>query len=91
MDTVILALNDGSCHDNKSQRADPFVCLTRIIADKTKHVKDPFWRQILRKGRHGKGYRPSEAFWEKWGNARTNRTETKEEWKGKWKDALREF
>lgn len=42
MDTVILTLNDGSCHDNKSQRADPFVVLSRIIAGKTKYVKDPF-------------------------------------------------
>ncbi|HHB9143590.1 TPA: hypothetical protein ACN7S4_005344 [Klebsiella pneumoniae] len=40
MDTGILHLTGRSCHDNKSQRADPFVCLTRIIADKTKLVED---------------------------------------------------
>ena len=33
-------MTDGACHHNKSQRADPFVCLTRIIADKTKLVED---------------------------------------------------
>lgn len=35
-----------SCHDNKSQRADPFVVLSRIIAGKTKCVKDPFSPRI---------------------------------------------
>ncbi|HBX8026086.1 TPA: hypothetical protein MIG99_25540 [Klebsiella pneumoniae] len=67
-------MTDGACHHNKSQRADPFVCLTHIIAGKTKRVKDPFCHQILHKARHGKGCRPSEAFWEKWGNARINRS-----------------
>lgn len=33
-------MTDGACHHNKSQRGDPFVCLTRIIADKTKLVED---------------------------------------------------
>jgi hypothetical protein len=42
MDTGILHLTGRSCHDNKSQRADPFVVLSRIIAGKTKYVKDPF-------------------------------------------------
>ncbi|MDU3756620.1 MAG: hypothetical protein E7G34_24615 [Klebsiella pneumoniae] len=40
MDTGILHLPGRSCHHNKSQRGDPFVCLTRIIADKTKLVED---------------------------------------------------
>ncbi|MER3788303.1 hypothetical protein J9B06_26460, partial [Klebsiella pneumoniae] len=47
MDTGILHLTGRSCHDNKSQRADPFVVLSRIIAGKTKCVKDRFSSQIL--------------------------------------------
>lgn len=46
MDTGILHLTGRSCHDNKSQRADPFIDLTRIIAGKTKYVKDPFSPRI---------------------------------------------
>lgn len=42
MDTGILHLTGRSCHDNKSQHADPFVVLSHIIAGKTKWVKDPF-------------------------------------------------
>ena len=42
MDTGILHLTGRSCHDNKSQRADPFIVLSRIVAGKTKCVKDPF-------------------------------------------------
>lgn len=42
MDTGILHLTGRSCHDNKSQRVDPFVCLSRIIAGKTKYVKAHF-------------------------------------------------
>jgi len=42
MDTGILHLTGRSCHDNKSHRKDPFVALSRIIAGKTKCVKDPF-------------------------------------------------
>lgn len=42
MDTAFLACNDRSCYDNKSQRVDPFVGLTNIIAGKAKPVKDPF-------------------------------------------------
>lgn len=34
MDTGILHLTGRSCHDNKSQRADPFIVLSRIIAGK---------------------------------------------------------
>lgn len=66
-------MTDGTCHHNKSQRADPFIVLFRIITGKTKYVKDPFWYQILTKARCGKGCRSSEAFWEKWGN--TGQTE----------------
>ncbi|EHP9582519.1 hypothetical protein KIO55_001837 [Salmonella enterica subsp. houtenae serovar 50:g,z51:-] len=54
MDTGILHLTDRSCHDNKSQRADPFVVLSRIIAGKTKCVKDPFSLQIHAEARQGK-------------------------------------
>lgn len=71
MDTVILTLNDGSCHDNKSQRADPFVVITHIIAGKTKLVKDRFYHLILDEVRTGAPYRPFRAFWENWGNANT--------------------
>lgn len=47
MDAGILPLaGRRSCHDNKLQRADPFVVLSRIIAGKTKCVKDPFPAQI---------------------------------------------
>jgi len=42
MDTGILHLTGRSCHDNKSQRADPFVVLSRIIAGKAKYVKARF-------------------------------------------------
>lgn len=34
MDTGILHLTGRSCHDNKSQRMDPFIVLSRIIAGK---------------------------------------------------------
>ncbi|HCB2860393.1 hypothetical protein [Klebsiella aerogenes] len=44
--------------------------LSRIIAGKTKHVKDPFSSLIRAEGSNGAGYRPFNAFWEKWGNAR---------------------
>ncbi|WP_211172306.1 hypothetical protein [Klebsiella sp. DNRA6] len=91
MDTVILALNDGSCHDNKSQRADPFVVITHIIAGKTKPVKDRFYRLILDEVRTGAPYRPFRAFWENWGNARRSRNESKRVGSREGKDALREF
>lgn len=68
-----------SCHHNKSQRKDPFVVLSRIIAGKTKHVKDPFSSLIRAEGSDGAGYRPFNAFWENWGNARTNRNGPKKE------------
>ncbi|WP_414457735.1 hypothetical protein, partial [Klebsiella pneumoniae] len=55
MDTGILHLTGRSCHDNKSQRADPFVVLSRIIAGKTKCVKDPFSAQILHEASHDAG------------------------------------
>lgn len=54
MDTGILHLIGRSCHDNKSQRADPFVVLSRIIADKTKYVKDPFLPRIHAEARQGR-------------------------------------
>ncbi|HDZ9649147.1 TPA: hypothetical protein RU073_005299 [Klebsiella pneumoniae] len=41
--------------DNKSQRADPFVVLSRIIAGKTKYVKDPFSAQILHEASNDAG------------------------------------
>jgi hypothetical protein len=55
MDTGILHLTGRSCHDNKSQRADPFVVLSRIIAGKTKCVKDPFSAQILHEASNDAG------------------------------------
>ncbi len=55
MDTGILHLTGRSCHDNKSQRADPFVVLSRIIAGKTKYVKDPFSAQILHEASNDAG------------------------------------
>ncbi|WP_142469867.1 hypothetical protein [Klebsiella pasteurii] len=76
MDTVILALNDGSCHDNKSQHADPFDVITHIIAGKTKLVKERFYHLILDEVRTGAPYRPFRAFLEKWGNARRTRIRT---------------
>lgn len=91
MDTVILALNDGSCHDNKSQHADPFVVITHIIAGKTKLVKERFYHLILDEVRTGAPYRPFRAFWEKWGNARTVRIGQKGQGAEKQRDALREF
>lgn len=54
MDTGILHLTGRSCHDNKSQRADPFVVLSRIIAGKTKRVKDHFLPQIHAEARQDK-------------------------------------
>ncbi|HEB1023790.1 TPA: hypothetical protein RY406_004619 [Escherichia albertii] len=55
MDTGILHLAGRSCHDNKSQRVDPFIALSRIIAGKTKCVKDPFSAQIHVKASYGAG------------------------------------
>ncbi|WP_193431960.1 hypothetical protein [Salmonella enterica] len=55
MDTVILHLTCRSCHDNKSHRADPFIVLSRIIAGKTKCVKDPFSALIHVEASHGEG------------------------------------
>ena len=55
MDTGILHLTGRSCHDNKSQRADPFVVLSRIIAGKTKCVKDRFSAQILHEASNDAG------------------------------------
>lgn len=55
MDTGILHLRGRSCHDNKSQRVDPFVVLSRIIAGKTKYVKDHFSAKIHFKASHGAG------------------------------------
>ncbi|EGN2311748.1 hypothetical protein IIF74_004373 [Salmonella enterica] len=91
MDTGILHLTGRSCHDNKSQRTDPFIVLSRIIAGKTKCVKDPFPAQIHAEARQGKGFRRYNGFWENWGNARTNRIEPKREESREGEDALREF
>ncbi len=88
MDTGILHLTGRSCHDNKSQRADPFVVLSRIIAGKTKYVKDRFSAQILHEASHDAG---SWLFYGFWGNARTNRIEQKKEGSREGEDALREF
>lgn len=55
MDTGILHLTGRSCHDNKSQRADPFIVLSRIIAGKTKYVKGPFSAQIHAEASHDTG------------------------------------
>ncbi|EBN7970264.1 hypothetical protein D0V11_20255 [Salmonella enterica] len=54
LDTAILHLTGRSCHNNKSQRADPFIVLFRIIAGKTKCVKDPFSPRIHTETRQGK-------------------------------------
>lgn len=54
MNTDILHLTGRSCHDNKSQRADPFIVLSRIIAGKTKCVKDPFPPRIHAEARRDK-------------------------------------
>lgn len=54
MDTGILHLTGRSCHDNKSQLADPFIVLSRIIAGKTKYVKDPFPVQIRTEASHAR-------------------------------------
>lgn len=91
MDTGILHLTGRSCHDNKSQRADPFIVLSRIIAGKTKYVKDPFPAQIHAEARQGKGCRRYNGFWENCGNARTNRIEPKRDGSREGEDALREF
>lgn len=55
MDTGILHLRGRSCHDNKSQRADPFIALSRIIAGKTKCVKDPLSAKIHAEASHDAG------------------------------------
>lgn len=55
MNTGILHLTGRSCHDNKSQRADPFIVLSRIIAGKTKYVKDPFSASIHAEASHDAG------------------------------------
>jgi hypothetical protein len=55
MDTAILASKSRSFHHNKSQRVDPFIVLSRIIAGKAKFVKDPFSAQILHEASHGAG------------------------------------
>ncbi|ELP9537395.1 hypothetical protein R1968_003131 [Salmonella enterica] len=91
MDTGILHLSGRSCHDNKSQRADPFIVLSRIIAGKTKCVKDPFSPQIHSEARQGKACALFYGFWENWGNARTNTIEPKREGSREGEDALREF
>ncbi|MFS7662436.1 hypothetical protein ACJ8AZ_14820 [Klebsiella pneumoniae] len=43
MDTGILHLTGRSCHDNKSQRADRFVVLSRMSAGKLKYRKGSFY------------------------------------------------
>jgi len=91
MDTGILHLTGRSCHDNKSQRADPFVVLSRIIAGKTKCTKDPFPAQIHAEASQGKGCRRYNGFWEKWGNARTDRIGPKRKGYRKMEGALRKF
>lgn len=91
MDTGILHLTGRSCHDNKSQRADPFIVLSRIIAGKTKCVKDPFPAQIHAEARQGKGCRRYNGFWENWGNARTNRGGENRDVDRERKGTLREF
>ncbi|MEZ3031251.1 hypothetical protein ACBQ97_19180 [Escherichia ruysiae] len=55
MDIAILTWTSGSFHDNKSQRADPFIALSRIIAGKAKYIKDPFSVQIFHEASHGAG------------------------------------
>ncbi|MBW6047739.1 hypothetical protein D2912_22640 [Klebsiella pneumoniae] len=79
MGTAILTGMARSCHHNKSQRADPFVYLTHIIAGKTKYIKEPFYHQNLRKARHSAGYSPFHGFW---GNARTNRIDLEQRRRG---------
>ena len=91
MDTGILHLTGRSCHDNKSQRADPFVVLSHIIAGKTKYVKDRFSAQILHEASNDAGSWLLYGFWENWGNVRTNRIEQKKEGSREGEDALREF
>ncbi|ETC67028.1 hypothetical protein SEEE3402_20035 [Salmonella enterica subsp. enterica serovar Enteritidis str. 3402] len=54
MDTGILHLTGRSCHDNKSQRADPFIVLSRIIAGKTKCAKNLFAPRIHAEARQGR-------------------------------------
>lgn len=91
MDTGILHLTGRSCHDNKSQRADPFVVLSRIIAGKTKYVKDPFSVQIHGEASNDGACRRFYGFWENWGNARTNRIEPEGGGCREGEEALREF
>ena len=55
MDTGILHLTGRSCHDNKSQRVDPFVVITRIIAEKPKPIKDPFSAHIYAEASYDAG------------------------------------
>lgn len=55
MDTGILHLTGRSCHENKSQRVDPFIVLSRIVAGKTKCIKDPFSHPIHAEARHDAG------------------------------------
>ncbi|HGH3390167.1 TPA: hypothetical protein ACJIKV_004897 [Citrobacter freundii] len=88
MNTVILALMARSCHHNKSQRVDPFIALSRIIAGKTKYVKDPFSAMIHAETSHDAGWGRFYGFWEKWGNARAGQ---KEGGRKKRRGALREF
>jgi hypothetical protein len=77
MDTAILQGNGRSFHCNKSQIADPFVVLSRIIVDKTKCVKDPFSAPACAEASHDALLEPYYGFWEKWGNARAYRIEPK--------------
>ncbi|EHF7647441.1 hypothetical protein J3Y89_003220 [Salmonella enterica] len=91
MDTGILHLTGRSCHRNKSQRADPFIVLSHIIAGKTKCVKDPFLAMIHAKARQDKGFSRFKVFWEKWGNARTKMSRSKREENTEREVALREF
>ncbi|EAX9681798.1 hypothetical protein BSY51_19920 [Salmonella enterica] len=80
-----------SCHDNKSQRVDPFIVLSRIIAGKHRYVKDPFSASIHAEASHDAGCGQFYGFWENWGNARTNRIGTKMGGRREGEDALREF
>lgn len=72
MDTVILNCRARSFHHNKSQRKDPFIVLSCIIAGKAKYVKDLFSTLILHEASNTKALGGLYDFWEKWGNTRTN-------------------
>ncbi|MDU7296998.1 MAG: hypothetical protein E7L38_21040 [Klebsiella pneumoniae] len=53
--TAVAKSTPGAIGSRETQRADPFVVLSRIIAGKTKCVKDPFSAQILHEASHDAG------------------------------------